>query len=984
MPTTIFDSSQLTKRRGDKAIANSFLTRMGFPNNLPGSAPYLGITSNSIMNAVKSGSMTQYTRYPTCVAISPGCPCPQTNANVNTDTTTNGIPGSVSNITITIGSIIVSWNPPATGTGPFSYIITPYLDGTALEPVTTTQTSYRFADLEEWRPYTFTVCAMNTFGSSPTIVTDYILAPPSDLSLILSGSSQTITPEHSLKYVLNIALNRVLKYVASVNLGPTKGSRFIYVWIMSVVSAWNWVRSESMITGIKDNWNWNTKLASSLSDNDSIIWLCTVIDYITPFFIPSGYTTLFSCSDTIVNRVKIAGEWNNWVSAWQTWFNGRDADGYKAATTTQPTESANWNKTIVIDGTTVNNISEFPQPQEWTRLTVQGKKQGYLTHTWDSVQSTCLNEENEAAIQDYVVPLTGLNRDAEVDAVLEITAGLTDEQKIIAEFWAGGPGTVSPPLMFIWLWKKYILSRDSDTSSTIMYSLLDLAIHLFEGGRVTWRLKAAYMEARPIQEIRRRYAGQQIQSWNGMVDGAQWVPYQEANFVTPPFADFPSGHSHFSRAFALTMTKWFGENIQKGKVFYDKLELICPVFKTGVSGTFGDFTIPIGKSSIQTNVPSSPITLSFSTWNDMANQAGMSRLYGGIHCLTAHTASQTVAGIVDIYINSTWDIGKFVDADGPGRSYDDFNQGFNQGASSSIISSSSSIIPSNKLITNVLTSSVIPSSKLITKVLSSSKPYSIKINYISRVPSIQIQNLINESKQFIESIISESHALRSASISLDYDMIADIDIQPLANNILAGARPTIVNTSVVPAMPLRQTVIINSNKLNEMVLSTVEFNNKTVTKLIPVLVHEMLHGLGIAALVFNGITVGWDKFVDSTKTWYTGLGGDWTKSEAIKAYREIIGSTVVTRIPIENSFGTGTAYSHWEEGLKDGFVKEARYFNYGEVIGNVLHPALPDEIMTGIAGTRFYFTKMTAGALIDHGYKVNMSSPNIVAYPLAF
>ena len=43
----------------------------------------------------------------------------------------------------------------------------------------------------------------------------------------------------------------------------------------------------------------------------------------------------------------------------------------------------------------------------------------------------------------------------------------------------------------------------------------------------------------------------------------------------------------------------------------------------------------------------------------------------------------------------------------------------------------------------------------------------------------------------------------------------------------------------------------------------------------------------------------------------------------------------------------------------------------------------PDEIMTGIAGGRFYFTKMTAGALMDRGYKVNLANPNIVGYPVA-
>jgi len=190
-----------------------------------------------------------------------------------------------------------------------------------------------------------------------------------------------------------------------------------------------------------------------------------------------------------------------------------------------------------------------------------------------------------------------------------------------------------------------------------MFSLQDLAIHLFEGARITLRLKTAHMEDRPIQEIRRRYTGQSIVSWNGTVDGAQWVPYQEANFVTPPFADFPSGHSHFSKAFALTMNKWFGLNITKNTLIYDGESLICPLFSSNETTLYGDFTVSPGSSKIQPGiVPNTSYTLSFATWNDIANQAGLSRLYGGIHALTAHESSQATAVQVDNYINATWNI----------------------------------------------------------------------------------------------------------------------------------------------------------------------------------------------------------------------------------------------------------------------------------------------------------------------------------------
>lgn len=663
MPTRIYDSSLLTKRRGEKAIAGSFISRLYPPINPttknPISQPQqsfgaiLGISSDSIMNAVNTGKMTEYTRANGCVTISPGCPCPELNASL---ITTPAIPGTVTGITFTVGSIIVSWTQPLIGDGPFTYIVTPYLNGVAQSAVTTNQTTYRFTNLVEWQPYTFTVCAINSLGQGPVVQSpSYFIAPPNQLSEAMSGQTISGGCEPSLKYIINTGLDSMLQYIAAKNLGPTRGSRYIYVWIASVVSAWNWVRTESRINGIHDEWDWSTnKAAIPLSDSDSLIWMCSVVDYLNSIFIPAGYTPLFSCNPISVETVKVTGQWNNWLSEWQTWYNYRQSDGFILASTTMPSSSANWNETINVDE--VNNIADFPQPQQWTRLTVQGKKQGYLTYTWDSVLSSCLTEENEATIQASVSPAVGVSRDTEIDDVKDIAANLTDPQKVSAEFWAGGPGTVSPPLMFIWLWKEYM--RVIDVSCTnMMYSLLDLAIHLFEGGRVTWRLKAAHMEDRPIQEIRRRFTGQQIASWNGTVDGALWVPYQEANFVTPPFADFPSGHSHFSKAFALTMNKWFGDNITKQSVFYDGLNLICPLFPTSSNGTYGDFIVSAGKSLIQPSVvPSSPLTLSFNTWNDMADSAGMSRLYGGIHCITAHNSSQQTAIEVDGYINSTWNI----------------------------------------------------------------------------------------------------------------------------------------------------------------------------------------------------------------------------------------------------------------------------------------------------------------------------------------
>lgn len=644
----IYDSSYLTQRRSERAIAGSFLYQPT-PGVIQGSRPLLGIKDQSIINAVRTGQMTQYANYPGCIGISPGCPC----------TASALLPGSVTGIRFIVGSIIVSWNAPLNGgAGPFQYQVTPYLNGVALPSVITTATSYRFENLQDWQPYTFTICAMNAAGSGAVIPSTTFLAPPASLSRIMEDSAVQMDPLPSLKYVINAALDTVLASVSAANIGPTRGSRLLYVWSASMTQAWNWISDDARVSDMHDQWNWNQIPSltgrAALSNNDSIIWMCSVVDYLAPFFV-SNYQSIYQCPQ--VARVQAAGQWTAWQSAWNTWYAARQADGSVAAGTALPTNSANWGQTIVVDGVTVNNIASFPQPQQWTRLTVQGKKQGYLTYLWDTVTSTCLTEGQEVTIENSVAPATGAARDAEIDAVLQLSKTLTDQQKIIAEFWAGSSANMlSPPLMFFWLWKEYMRIQSLSCSS-LMFSLLDLGIHLMEGARVTWRLKTKYMEARPIQEIRRRYTGTSMTYWNGTSDGSQWIPYQLLSFVTPPFADFTSGHSHFSKAFALTMNKWFGTAITKTPTIYDGETLMSPIIKKNESALYGDFVVATGTSEIQTGmVPASPITLSYSSWNEIADQVGMSRLYGGIHALTAHTASQSTAIVVDGYIQSSWAI----------------------------------------------------------------------------------------------------------------------------------------------------------------------------------------------------------------------------------------------------------------------------------------------------------------------------------------
>jgi membrane-associated phospholipid phosphatase len=288
-----------------------------------------------------------------------------------------------------------------------------------------------------------------------------------------------------------------------------------------------------------------------------------------------------------------------------------------------------------------------------------------LTYNWNNVQSTALSGAQEASIKATAqasFPTVG-QRTAEMADLVQLNGSLTDTQKVIAEFWAGGLTTVSPPGMCICIWKLFVeLQQTAHTRGwdAFFYSGLELSIHLFEAGRLVWGLKKANMQARPIQEIRRDYRGQTLQSWDGStIAGEAWVPYQASNFVTPPFADFPSGHSAYSRSFANVMTRWFGASIPSLPIrSQSDLYLLSPLFTGSTEELrFGSWTVPQGTSEVQPGVvPAADITLTWTSWQDLAESAGVSRQYGGIHCASAHTGGVALANALSTELVPAWNI----------------------------------------------------------------------------------------------------------------------------------------------------------------------------------------------------------------------------------------------------------------------------------------------------------------------------------------
>jgi hypothetical protein len=510
-------------------------------------------------------------------------------------------------------------------------------------------------------------------------VLDLLIETPPSQPESRPSTSNTVSDYPSATAVVDIALHDIMTYIQSLNPGPTKASRLIYIWFFSITAAYNWVSATANkhIHGIHDEWNWDTRqvLPTNLSNN-IYCWITSALTQIMPVII-SGYDTSALLQKersalglTIAQQtqrhiiVQNLGKWNDFWIAWHAWYAARNNDGSTAAAI-PPTSTELPNRENVLNVGNTINPSTFPEPHKWTPLQIGTKTQKYLTYNWNSVRSSCLSADDEAAIkataETHIVD--GVARTAEIDEVVYITNNLTDTQKMIAEFWAGGPGSVSPPCIAVVMWSLFM--RAYSNTRLIMYdtyffSCLEMCIHVFEAGRLIWGLKKQYMQARPIQEIRAAYRGQTMKNGFGVdVLGESWTPFQESDFVTPPFADFPSGHSGFSQVFADVMTKWFGETIPStSRISNVDLSLISPVLASTTDLVFPTFIMPAGASQIQPGgaVPASDITLRWTRWQDLADSAGISRKYGGIHATSAHTGSQALGRALHKKLDSHWGI----------------------------------------------------------------------------------------------------------------------------------------------------------------------------------------------------------------------------------------------------------------------------------------------------------------------------------------
>lgn len=232
--------------------------------------------------------------------------------------------------------------------------------------------------------------------------------------------------------------------------------------------------------------------------------------------------------------------------------------------------------------------------------------------------------------------------------------------KMVAEFWADGPRSYLPPGHWQQLAIDVVSTRKSYSLDQSVRMLLLTSIAVHDAAVVCWFKKRVYDSVRPTvwlplqhfnDSLQNQYVGpycplQSIQGW-------QWRPYQSETFWTPPFPDFPSGHSTFSAASAKVLELFTGGATIPGGVYTYPIKKGRSLFESqcyqngtdlyGAPCVFHTCRVAPQFTSETNFAPTVDITLGpYQSFYDMSDEAGISRRYGGIH----HQASD-LEGRVD-------------------------------------------------------------------------------------------------------------------------------------------------------------------------------------------------------------------------------------------------------------------------------------------------------------------------------------------------
>lgn len=253
----------------------------------------------------------------------------------------------------------------------------------------------------------------------------------------------------------------------------------------------------------------------------------------------------------------------------------------------------------------VNCVNEITDPDRWQPLhedrNGNSSTQIFYMPQWGLVKpfgfGSVVDLRPQTAPKSYRSDPEGYI--AQAREIVKLGNHLTERQKVIVEYWelSQGRGTN------IVLWNQFaqfISHRDHHRLDEDVKLFFVLNNAMFDASIAAWDAKRHWDSERPqtaIQFLARTSPAYRFDK--------NWQPY----LPTPPFPDFVSSHSVLSASAAETLKRF-----------------------TGSDAFGGSYRRPAGVSGMEGKAgPSHDVVLSWATFTQAADEAGMSRRYGGVH-----------------------------------------------------------------------------------------------------------------------------------------------------------------------------------------------------------------------------------------------------------------------------------------------------------------------------------------------------------------
>jgi len=242
------------------------------------------------------------------------------------------------------------------------------------------------------------------------------------------------------------------------------------------------------------------------------------------------------------------------------------------------------------DGGAVITNMGFPRsytpgtdPKDWVPTSLIRQQQAPLLPDWGGNRTFAMPTGNTCAL----APPPAYSEDPASEffkaakEVYDIGISLTADQTLSARFWSDDPMLSStPPGHWIAIAIE-LAERDVMPADRVAAMMAVLGIGMADAFIGCWATKYEFNLVRPVTVIKR------------LID-PKWEPL----LMTPPFPEYPSGHSTVSGAAAMVLTAFLGEDF-----------------------AFDD----------PTHEPDDLPIRSFASFWEAAEDAALSRLYGGIH-----------------------------------------------------------------------------------------------------------------------------------------------------------------------------------------------------------------------------------------------------------------------------------------------------------------------------------------------------------------